>query len=78
MSNPLSNFGTDPNEFLEPCKKLLQDRTHLMKSWNIKTKDVQALLNIGVHGVAISSYFNENTESRIAGMLKIIEGNYAE
>jgi len=39
---------------------------------NIKTKDVGALLDLGIHRVAISSYFNENTESRIKEMLKII------
>ena len=44
---------------------------------NIKTKDVLPLVEVGVHGVAVSSYFNENTENRIKEMLKKLEGNYA-
>lgn len=42
---------------------------------NIKTKDVLPLLEAGVHGVAVSSYFSQNTEARIKDMLNEIEFN---
>lgn len=49
------------------------ERPPVIAIGNIKTKDVLPLLKIGVHGVAVSSYFNENTVARIKDMLNEIE-----
>ena len=63
--------------YLNIIRSLGKDKVPVIAIGNIKTKDVQPLLEVGVHGVAVSSYFNENTENRIKEMLKILEGNYA-
>lgn len=43
----------------------------------IENKDIEGLMETGIHGVAISSYFNEDSENRIKEMLQKLEGNYA-
>ena len=63
--------------YLNIMRKFGDDSLPVIAIGNIKTKDVQPLLEVGVHGVAVSSYFNENTENRIKEMLKKLEGNYA-
>ncbi|MCB0478633.1 MAG: thiamine phosphate synthase [Crocinitomicaceae bacterium] len=51
--------------------------TPIVAIGGIQNEDIEGLLEAGVHGVAISSYFNENTEKRIKEMLQKLEGNYA-
>ncbi len=63
--------------YLNIMRSLGDDAPPVIAIGNIKTKDVLPLVEVGVHGVAVSSYFNENTENRIKEMLKKLEGNYA-
>lgn len=63
--------------YLNIMRSLKDDAPPIIAIGNIKTKDVLPLIECGVHGVAVSSYFNENTENRIKEMLKKLEGNYA-
>ena len=58
---------------IRALKQKMQDTPPIIAIGNIKTKDVYPLLNIGVHGVAVSSYFSENTEARVKDMLNEIE-----
>jgi thiamine-phosphate pyrophosphorylase len=71
--NIIRSLENDMPDTSTPLSDLESGNPPIIAIGNIKTKDVLPLLKIGVHGVAVSSYFNENTEARIKDMLNEIE-----